>query len=98
MKPYTVLIRKSHLEYVAICLELNVSARGDDIADVEKNLRSAIELYLEDIQENPDTAVKSVSTEELIEFLQDTGMEWPKEREEGLMLHPLAIHEVRAYA
>ncbi len=27
---YTAIIRKSKLEYVAICLELNVSARGED--------------------------------------------------------------------
>jgi hypothetical protein len=31
---YTALIRKSKLEYVAICLELNLSARGEDLADV----------------------------------------------------------------
>jgi predicted RNase H-like HicB family nuclease len=42
-KQYTAIVRKSRLEYVAICLELNVSARGEDLADVEKNLRSAIE-------------------------------------------------------
>ena len=50
---YTAIIRKSKLEYVGICLELNVSARGDDLADVEKNLKSAIELYLEDLKEYP---------------------------------------------
>ena len=36
---YTAIVRKSKLEYVAVCLELNVSARGVDLADVEKNLR-----------------------------------------------------------
>ncbi len=49
MNSYTAVIRKSRMEYVALCLELNVSARGDDIADVEQNLKSAIELYLDDI-------------------------------------------------
>lgn len=34
---YTAIIRKSRLEYVAVCLELNVSARGEDLPDVEKN-------------------------------------------------------------
>gem|GEM_PF-4160988 len=33
---YTAIIRKSQLEYVAVCLELNVSARGEDLPDVEK--------------------------------------------------------------
>jgi len=35
---YTALIRKSKLEYVAVCLELNITARGTDIADIETNL------------------------------------------------------------
>jgi predicted RNase H-like HicB family nuclease len=98
MKPYTVLIRKNRLEYVAVCLELNLTARGDDIADVENNLRSAIDLYLEDIRDNPDTVVSPISVEELIEFLKDTESEWSKEHCKGMTLHPLAIHEVRAYA
>ncbi len=71
-KTYTVIIRKSKLEYVTLCLELNVSASGVDLADAEKNLKDAIEIYLEDIKEYPETVVGPVSTEELIEFLRDT--------------------------
>ena len=52
-KKYTAIVRKSRLEYVAMCLELNVSARGEDLAAVEKNLRAAIELYLEDLKNFP---------------------------------------------
>ena len=33
---YTAIVRKSKFEYVAVCLELNVTARGDDLAEVEK--------------------------------------------------------------
>ena len=51
-KKYTAMVRKSKLEYAAVCLELNVSARGVELAAVEKNLPSAIELYLQDIVEN----------------------------------------------
>ena len=69
---YTAIIRKSKLEYVAICPELNVSARGDDLADVEKNLKAAIELYLEDLKEYPETVRSPITTDELIEFLRDT--------------------------
>ncbi|RKY74762.1 hypothetical protein DRQ00_11495, partial [candidate division KSB1 bacterium] len=60
-RKYTVIIRKSKLEYVAICLELNVSARGEDLADVEKNIRAAIELYQEDVKEHPETVVSPIS-------------------------------------
>jgi len=95
---YTAIVRKSRLEYVAICLELNVSARGEDLVSVEKNLRKAIELYLEDIKEHPDTFVSPVSTQEFIEFIRDTEPEWYKEPAEGLLLRPLEIHEVPSYA
>jgi predicted RNase H-like HicB family nuclease len=97
-KKYTAIVRKSRLEYVAICLELNVSARGDDLADAEKNLRAAIELYLEDIKEHPETAVSTISIDEFIEFLKDTEPEWFKEPGEGLILRPLEVHEVPSYA
>ena len=95
---YTAIVRKSRLEYVAICLELNVSARGEDLASVEKNLRNSIELYLKDIKEHPDTFVSPVSTQEFIEFIRDTEPEWYKEPAEGLILRPLEIHEVPSYA
>jgi predicted RNase H-like HicB family nuclease len=95
---YTAIIRKSQLEYVAVCLELNVSARGEDLPDVEKNLREAIELYLEDVRENPETPISSMSTEELIEFLRDTEPEWYKGPGDGLLLRPLEVHEVPSYA
>lgn len=97
-KKYTAIIRKSKLEYVAICLELNVSARGEDLADVEKNLKTAIELYLEDIKERHETVVSPISTEEFIEFLRDTEPDWYKEPGEGLILKSLEVHEVPSYA
>ena len=96
-KGYTAIIRKSKFEYVALCLELNVSARGDDLADVEKNLKSAIELYLEDVKEHPGTVTSPVPTHEFIEFLRDTAPDWYKEQGEGLILRPLEVHEVPLY-
>ena len=95
---YTAIVRKSKLEYVAICMELNVSARGDSLAEVEKNLRTAIELYLEDVKEHPETVVSPIATEDFIEFLRDTEPEWYKEPGEGLILRSLEVHEVPSYA
>ncbi|MEW5948573.1 MAG: type II toxin-antitoxin system HicB family antitoxin [Thermodesulfobacteriota bacterium] len=97
-RKYTAIVRKSKLEYVAICLELNVSSRGEDLASVEKNLRSAIDLYLEDLKEHPETVAGPISTEEFIEFLRDTEPEWYREPGEGLVLRPLEVHEVPSYA
>ena len=95
---YTAIVRTSTLEYVAVCLELNVSARGEDLATVEKNLRVAIESYMIDIKQHPETIVTPISTEDFIEFLRDTEPEWYKEPAEGLILRPLEVHEVPSYA
>ena len=97
-KKYTTIVRKSKLEYVAICLELNVSASGEDLFSVEKNLREAIELYLDDVKQYPETVVSPISTEDLIEFLVDTEPEWYKDSRKDHILRPLEIHEVPAYA
>jgi predicted RNase H-like HicB family nuclease len=97
-KKYTAIVRKSRLEYVAVCLELSVSATGEDLAAVEKNLRDAIEMYLEDIHEHPETIVSQLPMNELIEFLRDTEPEWYREPEDGLLLRPLEVHEVPSYA
>jgi predicted RNase H-like HicB family nuclease len=97
-KKYTAIIRKSRLEYVAVCLELNVSARGEDLPTVEKNLKAAIELYLEDIKAHPETVASPIATDELIEFLRDTEPDWYKEPAEGFLIRPLEVHEVPSYA
>ena len=93
-KTYTVLIRKSKLEYVAVCLELNIAARGTDLVDIEKNLKNAIEEYLSDVKEHPETIVSPIPTEELIEFLKDTESKWITGKE---FLRPLEVHEVPSY-
>ena len=97
-RKYTAIVRKSKLEYVAVCLELNVTARGDDLAEVEKNLRTAIELYQEDIKKYPETVSSPISTEEFIEFLKDTEPEWHKDAGTGFILQPLEVHKVKTYA
>lgn len=96
-KRYTAIIRKSKLEYVAVCLEMNLAARGADIAEVEKNLKNAINEYLEHLQEHPETETASISTEEIIEFLRDTEPVWHKRNPIGSPLRSLEIHEVPVY-
>jgi len=95
---YTAIIRKSKLEYVALCLELNVSSRGVDLADVEKNLRTAIELYLDDLKQFPETVTTAISAEDLIEFLADTAPEWFTPPPDSMLLRALEVHEVPSYA
>lgn len=94
---YTAIIRKSKLEYVAVCIELNIAASGADLAGVEKNLKEAIEAYSEDINEHPETVVAPISIEELVEFLNDTEPEWHGKDRKELFLRPLEVHEVPVY-
>jgi predicted RNase H-like HicB family nuclease len=54
-------------------------SRDNDLAEVEKNLRTTIDLYLEDIKEHPETVSSPISMEEFIEFLRDTELKWYKE-------------------
>ena len=88
---YTALIQKSKLEYVAVFLEINLTARGGDLAELEKNLKNVIEAYLEDVKKYPETVVSPISIDELIEFLTDTEPDWIKERK---FIRPLEVHEV----
>ena len=50
-----------HLEgkfYVAYCAELGVTSQGETLEEAEKNLKEAIELYLEDVPEEDVTHYK----------------------------------------
>ncbi len=49
-----VLIEKENNLYSALCLELNVASQGKTLAEAEKNIREAIELYLEDVYDSGD--------------------------------------------
>lgn len=44
----TAAVTREGRLYVAQCLEVDVASQGDDVEDALKNLREAIELYLED--------------------------------------------------
>ena len=35
--------------YIGYCIELGVTSQGETLEEAEKNLREAIELYLEDV-------------------------------------------------
>lgn len=95
---YTAIIRKSKQDYVAVCLELNISATGETLADVEKNLRDSIVLYNEDIREHPETVVSSISIDDFIDFLSDTEPDSKSIEKDEYILRPLELHEVAVYA
>ena len=45
---FTTTITKEGKWYVARCIELGVVSQGKTIEEAQKNLREAVELYLED--------------------------------------------------
>lgn len=44
---YSAIINKEGTLYVAYCPELDITSQGETIEDAEKNLREAIEVYVE---------------------------------------------------
>lgn len=50
------LIEKQGGLYSALCLELNVASMGATLEEASKNLREAVELYIEDVIEAGDEA------------------------------------------
>ena len=57
-KIFTTAINKEGKWYVAKCLELGVVSQGKTIEEATKNLKEAVELYLEDNEE----ATKNISS------------------------------------
>ena len=54
MLDFHILIEREDSLYSALCLELNVASQGKTLKEAEKNIREAIELYLEDVYEAGD--------------------------------------------
>lgn len=48
MKKYSAVITKGQVAYVALCPELGVASQGKTEKSALKNLKEAVELYLED--------------------------------------------------
>lgn len=69
--PVTAIVRKGVQEYVAVALEYNVAARGEDLSEVEENLIEALEALLEDASAE-DIVIEPIPINELIEFLRET--------------------------
>lgn len=44
---FTAVITKEENWYVALCIELGVASQGKTIEDAKKNLKEAVELYIE---------------------------------------------------
>ncbi|MCK4319326.1 type II toxin-antitoxin system HicB family antitoxin [Candidatus Micrarchaeota archaeon] len=45
---YTAIVQKGKLKYIALCPELDVASQGNTIEQAIKNLKEAVELYIEE--------------------------------------------------
>ncbi|KPL02245.1 MAG: hypothetical protein AMJ73_08965 [candidate division Zixibacteria bacterium SM1_73] len=76
------LIEKEGDLYSAVCLELNVASQGKTIEEARKNLREAVELYLEDVLEAEDEQEfipRPASMEEWMKFFEAEAKSMAKE-------------------
>lgn len=49
-----ILIEREGDLYSALCLELNVASQGRTIKEAERNIKEAVNLYLEDVYKSDD--------------------------------------------
>ncbi|PIR71848.1 MAG: hypothetical protein COX89_01690 [Candidatus Nealsonbacteria bacterium CG_4_10_14_0_2_um_filter_37_10] len=49
---FTIILNREGKWYVARCIELGVVSQGRTIEEAQKNLKEAVELYLEDQPKN----------------------------------------------
>ena len=49
MSLFTAIIRKGEKQYVALCPELDVVSQGYTVEESLKNLKEAVELYIEEM-------------------------------------------------
>ncbi len=61
MKSLTAIIRKGEKQFVALCPEIDVVSQGYTIEEAIKNLKEAIELYIEE-----EGIPENISTNEII--------------------------------
>ena len=49
MKTFTAFIRKGEKQFIALCPEVDVVSQGRTVDEALKNLKEAVELYIEEM-------------------------------------------------
>lgn len=49
MRTFTAVIKKGEKQYVALCQEIDVVSQGYTVEEAIKNLKEAVELYVEEM-------------------------------------------------
>ncbi|MDE1831937.1 MAG: type II toxin-antitoxin system HicB family antitoxin [Thaumarchaeota archaeon] len=48
MTKFTIIITKGQIAYVSYCQELGIASQGKNVKDAKKNIKEAVQLYLEE--------------------------------------------------
>lgn len=67
---FTTTYHKEGKWYVAYCPELGVTSQGRNLKEAQKNIREAIELYLEDIPKKELYAFSDAPFVKTLEFIK----------------------------
>lgn len=70
---FHILIERENDLYSALCLELDVASQGETIQEAKRNIREAIELYLEDVVEageEEDFVPRPAPAEEWLKYFE----------------------------
>ena len=59
----SIIVEKENDWYVSHCIELGVSSQGKTVEEAIKNIREAVELYLEHAEEEELTHLKKTQKE-----------------------------------
>jgi len=72
-----ILIEKEGDLYSVLCLELNVASQGETLEEARKNIREAIEIYLEDVYESDEKEFipRPAPVEEWIKYFKQKAQE-----------------------
>lgn len=72
---YTIVLRRSGFDWVALCLENGLVGQGTTKDEAIRKLKEAIESFEEELERDSDVYNASVSIKELHEFLTLEGKE-----------------------
>jgi predicted RNase H-like HicB family nuclease len=61
-RTFTAAVHQEEDWYVAQCLEIDVASQGETILDALANLREAVELYLDEVEDPHPTATPLVTS------------------------------------
>ncbi len=68
---YTIVVRREGPNYVALCIELNLSSQGESLEEVKRNIIEAIQEYLTSEEQGQAHQAQPIPLDLLREFMTE---------------------------